>query len=285
MSGLQIYNAIEPTSVQQVFYLPKHTRVMVGSWAEWLERGEKDLTVAKDEFEKQNYGHTGYCLQQAIEKHVKSLWVAGGIEDPKKLGHDIVGYFVRQIIDNLQEWEFGKEGLSKKEFRESMQTSKDIIDDIRSDDGLKGEFWMHSIGIKIDEPSECLKGYETNIKERFQKTSNTNGIVLIVAKAKKRAHSFARDGASDPAKIQSTAALATIRVTGLILLTYPHETYGRYPSSVKHKGEEKSVSDLYAEYSGGLKTLMDDTVTACSDLSCVARDLGAALDKQGRSPE
>ena len=258
---------------------------MASSWADWLEYGEQDLQTAKDEFEKQNYGHAAYCMQQALEKHVKSLWVAGGIEDPKKLGHDIVGYFVRRIIDNLQEWEFGKDGLSEKEFRASMQTADSIIKDIGRDDKLQGEFWMHSLGIKIGDPSDCLQGYESKIKDCLKQTGNTSGIVLVAAKAKKQAHSFAKDGASDPAKIQSTAALATIRVTDLILLTYPHETYGRYPSFVKHKGEEKSVSDLYAEYSGGLETLIAKTDKACSDLSCVARDLGAALDKQGRSPE
>ena len=252
---------------------------MVGSWAEWLDYGKQDLEATKDAFEKKNYGHAAYCMQQALEKHIKSLWVAGGIEDPKKLGHDIVKYFVCKIIDNLKEWEFGKEGLSKKEFHESVQTADSIIKDIGRDDRLKGEFWMHSLGIDIGKPSECLKGYKAKINDCFQKTSNTNGIVLVAAKAKKQAHSYARDRVSDPAKIQSTAALATIRVTDLILLTYPHETYGRYPSFVQYNGEKTSVTDLYAEYSGGLKTLIADVDQACSDLSSVTRDLDAALNK------
>lgn len=258
---------------------------MVGSWSEWLEYGEEDLTVAKDMFEKKNYKHAAYCMQQALEKHVKSLWVAGGIKDPKKLRHDIVGHFVCQITKNLGKWEFGKKGLSKKELCKSMETAESIIKAVGRDDGLKGEFWMRSLGIDIGDPSDCLEYYESKIKDFFNKTNNTNGIILIAAKARKRAHSYAKDRVSNPAKIPSAAAFATIGVTDLILLTYPHETYGRYPSFVKHKGEEKRVSDLYAEYSGGLETLIAKTDKACSYLSCVARDLDAALDKQGRSPE
>lgn len=251
---------------------------MVGSWSEWLEYGEEDLTVAKDMFEKKNYKHAAYCMQQALEKHVKSLWVAGGIKDPKKLGHDIVGNFVCRITKNLGKWEFDKKRLSQKEFCENMKITESIIKDIRRHDEIKGDFWMYSLGIRT-KLSKRLQDYESKIEACSKKTNNTNVIVLITTKAKSRAYSYAKDGVSNPAKIPSVAAFATIGVTDLILLTYPHETYGRYPSFVQYEGQKQRVSSLYAEYSGGLETLIAKTDKACSYLSCVARDLDAALNK------
>ena len=248
-------------------------------WEKWLKYGQDDLAAAKYMFENQKYRHAAYLTQQALEKHVKSLWVAGGMENPELLGHDIVGYWVSQITKNLGEVEFGNKGLSKTEFKRVMKNLKKITKDMKCNNGLKDDIWMYSLGIYRSKSSQCLRNHVSEAERFFEKFSGVGDMDVIATRAKNRSHSYANGNIGDKAKIPSTAALATIPITKWILVTYPHSTYDRYPMFVKCDDGEKNVADLYVEYKTGLEILMNDVSDACTYLSIVAENLNTACRK------
>ena len=82
-------------------------------WQEWLEYGKKDIKDARERFAENDYGQAAYMTQQALEKHVKSVWITCDMAQPKDLGHDIVGHIVGEIRKSLKEWEFDPKDYQK----------------------------------------------------------------------------------------------------------------------------------------------------------------------------
>lgn len=86
---------------------------MAEEWKRWMERGAKDMCIAREAFRREDYEHAAYMTQQALEKYVKSIWIVGDMGQPKDLKHDIVGHLVSEIDEGLEKCEFGPSSMPK----------------------------------------------------------------------------------------------------------------------------------------------------------------------------
>lgn len=144
----------------------------------------------------------------------------------------------------------------------------------------KVAFWRHSLGIKVTEVSGRLEGH-VKAAEKFFKDfeGGGNNMCIIRKKAKSKAASYAKGRASvQQVQIRTTVVMTIVSTIELIVNTFPHSIYGRYPIYMESEGMESSA--IYAKQAGHLKKMMDKVDEACTDLSGVVQDLSTARDKQ-----
>ena len=253
---------------------------MADDWHEWLEYGKKDIKDAKERFAENDYGQAAYMTQQALEKHVKSIWITCGMAQPKELGHDIVGHIVGKIRKSLKEWKFGAKGLSKDEIEKMMETAEGIVKEMKRDGEMKSAFWKHSLGIETASVPECFKKYMPEVEKVVGKNGDAKRIMRVVAKrAKTRTAGRARGRALKDAKMRAKVFASTIDAVELLMKVFPHSTYGHYPYSVECDDGTKRSSDLYVEYKENLKSLIDEVEKACGKLAVTAAGLAKARKK------
>lgn len=250
----------------------------MNQWKAWLERGQKDLQIAKEMLEKPDYEHAAYMTQQALEKHVKSVWIIGGGE-PKELSHDVVGYLVEEIQRDIKEDRFDSSVVPKEVAEKIAADLSKIRDDMRKQYSTKVAIWKHSIGIETTEVSGRLQGHVDAAEEFFKKYKGYESQIFIIRKAaKSRAASYAeKPSYLKQGQIRTVALQAIMAVMKLIVETLPHETYGRYPIHIE--SEKKNSIAVYAEQSSNLKKLVCKTDEECTYLSCVAENLAKARKK------
>jgi len=248
-------------------------------WEEWLLRGQKDLRVAKMMFEEKDYEHAAYMTQQALEKHVKAAWVMANMAQPKKLKHDIVGYILNKSIENFEEWEFVPSGLSKHELKENLEMSKYIINEMKKDGEVRSMFWKVSLGIEVNKLPACLDEYESKIKKVVgdgKAGNKTNKVLrLVVKNAKKEASRYAKKRISGQKKMRANVGIATALVAGLLVATFPHNAYGRYPYVICN-GKEKKSAEIYVKRCKNLKNLIDCVEEACKKIAGMTKNVGRA---------
>ena len=218
--------------------------------------------------------------QQALEKHVKSIWIIGNMAQPKDLGHDIVGHIVGKIRKSLKEWEFDPKGLTKDEIEKIIEDTDEIVKEMKRDGEMKSVFWKYSLGIGTPGVPECFKKYMPEVEKIVGKNGDVKKIMRVAAKrAKTRTARRARGRALKDAVMRAKVIASTIAVMELLMKAFPHSTYGRYPYSVECDGGRKRSTDLYVEYKENLKSLIDDIEKACGKLAGAAAGLAKARGK------
>ena len=250
-------------------------------WKRWRERGRKDLAIAEEMFTKQDYEHAAYMTQQALEKHVKAVWMVGGMGQPKDLSHDIVGHFVDKIQKDLKECEFSSNTMSKDEVEKMMQDVGRIVEDMQCHRSTRDALWKHSLGIEVTNVSKRFMK-SVKVADEFLKEFKTyeHKIQIVRKQTKSKAKSYAEKPAFvKQAQIKTTTVMSIVCNMELIIKTIPHYIYGRYPSRVKWGNGERNASDLYVECKSGLRTLMDDVGKTCVYLHDVAKDLDTLCGK------
>lgn len=252
---------------------------MKDDWQAWLERGKKDTDRVTDALEKQDYEHAAYMAQQALEKHVKSVWIVSDMGNPKDLKHDIMGHIVDAMRDGFKTCEFDSSSLSKADMTKTADLVASIMKDMREHYSTKVAFWRHSLGIDVTEVSERFAGHAEEA-DKFLANFKSGGdeLRIVSRKAASKASSYAKSHiAVEQAKIRTVAVLAIFSTVELIIKTFPHSTYGRYPNYIDKDGAEST--EIYARRADDLKKLLDETKEACRRLSEVASDLGRAKHK------
>lgn len=251
---------------------------MNNGWKAWLERGQKDLCIAKM-FEKTDCEHAAYMTQQALEKHIKAVWIAGNMGQPEDLGHDIVKRLVREIKENSEEFEFSSNTLSKKDAEELMESVEKIIDRMRERPATKAEYWKHSLNIASDKVPESLEKDGNKASEFLEKNQKRGVSILVMCrKVEAKASGYGKmHGLVERAKIKTAVLLSISACTELIINTFPHNTYGRYPTLVE---PEKEISTaLYARQSDYVGKMLNEAEEVCTCLSVVAENLAKARKK------
>ena len=248
----------------------------MNDWKAWQARSKKDMDRAVDAFAKKDYEHAAYMTQQALEKHVKSVWIIGGGE-PKELNHGIVERIVEEIQKNIKEGKFYSSILPKKAAEKLALDLCEVMGDMQEHYTTQVATWKHSIGI---ETTGASGRFGRHVKAA-QKFLNGNGglenqIHKIQKIAQSKVNSYAQKPASSvtQAQIKTDALLAIAYVTEVIIKTLPHETYGRYPTYIEPENEIST--SIYVKQFRKLDKLMKETKQACAYLSCVAENLARA---------
>ena len=250
---------------------------MNDGWRAWLERGQKDLRIARM-FEETDYEHAAYMAQQALEKHVKSVWVAGGMGQPKNLKHDIVRYLVSEIEESSEGFEFRSDTLSDKDVKEIRKHLKKVTGNMRKRSATEAEYWKHSLNIKSSQAPESLQEDADKAAKLLGKILNRRGCILgIRRRAASKAAGYGQKHGLEQVEIRAEALIEIIKHMELIVKASPHNTYGRYPTLVE---PEKEISTaLYARQSEYVGKMLNEVEEACTCLSGVAENLAKARRK------
>ena len=250
----------------------------MNDWKAWLERGKKDMDRATEAFAKQDYEHAAYMTQQALEKHIKSVWIAGDMGQPKDLGHDIAGHIVKEIKEGFEKCEFESSSLSRDGMEKTMDEVDEIIKDMQSHYSTKVAIWKDSLGIEVTKVSKRFDEHAENAKERLKDFNGRNEIHIVRKKAESKASSYAESHISvQSVQIRTTAVMAIVSAMELIIRTFPHVTYGRYPIYVED--EKMDSAAIYAKQAPHLEKLSRRTDKECAYLSGVAENLAKARKK------
>lgn len=247
---------------------------MRNQWKAWLERGQKDLQIAKDMFEKKDYEHAAYMTQQALEKHAKAVWITGGGE-PDDLKHDIVIHLVDEINEHIDKGELNSELLSTKR-EEIMGHVQEVMCKMRDRPATRIAFWSQSLSLEntnvpkgLQDEGDYAYKFMQDLRDRIGDTQ------IICRKAEAKATSYGtKPGSTEPSKLKTTAIIALIPCIELIVRTFPHNTYGRYPTYIE---SEKEISTtLYARQFCKLDKMVRETEKLCTFLSFIAGNLAKA---------
>ena len=250
----------------------------MNDWKAWLERGKKDMDRATEAFAKQDYEHAAYMTQQALEKHVKSVWIASGMGQPKDLGHDIVGHLVLEIKKSSKEFDFHSDTLSDKDVKEIRKHLEKIIDKMQKRPATEAEYWKHSLNIESPCVPENLQKDAIKAAKLLRKILNRRGCIMgIRRRAGSKASNYREKHGLERIEMRAEALMAIIKHIELILKTSPHNTYGRYPTLVE---PEKEISTaLYARQSEDVCRMRDEVEKACGKLAVTAAGLAKARKK------
>ena len=245
-------------------------------WKAWLERGKKDMNRATEAFAKRDYEHAAYMTQQALEKHVKSVLAADGVEELKSWRHDILTKFVKDVKSNIRNSYFDHSILSKNEANTMACEMDAIIKCLKCDDSNIA-VWKHSLGVKkINEPP-CFKERKITVIKLGSDVAVAK-IQILRKKTKSQAHSHASSKKRvQQIKIRSVSTMAFLATANVLIETFPHLTYGRYPDIVGGV----STTGIYTRHAEGLRELMVRTDDACAFLAEIAESVSKMRGKFG----
>lgn len=241
---------------------------MKNGWKAWLERGRKDLQAAESAFGEQDYMHAAHMTQQGLEKHFKAVLAADGEKNIKSWGHDILTKFVKDIKSKIANEYVDHSMLPKKE-AEVMACELDSIVQCLKNDDAKIAVWKHSLGMKKIGDPDCFKQRKVTITKLSSNTAMVK-IDIIRTKTKSQARSYAKSRKPvEPIKIYKVSTMTLLAVADVLIETFPHFDYGRFPDCVGRV----STDSIYARHVDGLNDLKVRVGRACTFLADVAESL------------
>ena len=247
---------------------------MKNQWKAWLERGQKDLQAAECAFEKLDYMHAAHMTQQGLEKHLKAVLAADGVEDLKSWGHDFLTKFVRDVKSNVTNGYFDHKMLPQNEANVMACELESIVQCLKCDD-TNIAIWKYSLGMKKVGNPDCLKKRKITIT-KLSSDATMAKIDILRTKTKSQARSHAQSKKPvQPIKIQKASTMALLSVADVLIETLPHFEYGRFPNRV----DRVSTASIYTKHADGLNDLRARVGRACTFLAEIAESLDKIHDK------
>ena len=263
-----------PAADRQSFSLQSGRGFMKNQWKAWLERGQKDLQAAECAFGKRDYMHAAHMTQQGLEKHLKATLVADGVADIKSWGHDFLTKFVKNIKSNVTNGYFDHNTLPQNKANVMVCELESIVQCLKCDDANIA-VWKHSLGMKKIGNPDCFKKRKITITKLSSDVAMVKiDILRTKTKSQARSHTQSKKPVR-PIKIHEVSTMALLSVADVLIETFPHFEYGRFPNHV----DRVSTASIYTEHADGLNDLRIRVDSACTFLAEIAESLDKIHNK------
>jgi hypothetical protein len=233
---------------------------MVG-WKDYREQCRRDVDACLALYRDGNYGNSAYLLQQSVEKYAKMILFHGNIFSIPIMTHEPLSKFAKDILPI-----FGKIDALVKKY--DLHTTPSTIVNLQQDylrqcanilpqlknSSVKIAIWKNSLGIVLD-------ASEKAIFAQYQYFTSPNRFSLdrIIASGvgDVKEDQFMKEANSDHDIKRLRYYKMVAEIGRMIVTTFPHEDYGRYPTDIPTATGTKLSTDLYQQHKTELGNLID----------------------------
>lgn len=258
----------------------------MNEWKLFRHDSERDLEAANALFEGGNYGNAAFHGQQAFEKMIKAAVLKDGTLEltARKMAHIPFAkiYEKRLPAENREGWWEQIDDLS------SAVWPILLLNTIKPGGFLHTLFWKMSLNIPmpglvdddhLDIPPEyreervmCLEINPDPRRPRFRHPSSTSSkgetVEFMFSNLYLDKYQFLRQKMKNTSQIDDLLDVV-LSFTNLYLLAYPHESLGRYSTSIDGTGgggSNKNSFELYEIQRLELRKLIDEITSAVTAL-------------------
>jgi HEPN domain-containing protein len=226
-------------------------------WKDFRKQSQSDIAASKLLYKAEDYGNAAYHLQQAVEKHIKCILLAGGLM-PKRT-HLPLSEFLEEFIKGIADFKNIAERHNVQVFdsdtRESttqfLDQSRIIVEALAQDKpSFRNALWKNSLGIPLIDRQEEAVFQQCPIFRRHAKLK-----ITIIRGWLNDADISNFD--NDPVIKRLKYYKTPVELGPTLAATFPHEDVGRYPTDIRTKKGLKNSVDLYEEHKKELGKLIE----------------------------
>ncbi len=122
-----------------------------------FQNGQLDLDAAKILFDNECYGHTAFCLQQALEKYIKAFILKNNVfENIEELKHLPYVKIIKMYLDLIKSFNEHTPQLQFNSFIRVFEHIFGFLKKMTHDDNLKIIVWKNSLQIPLSDTEISL---------------------------------------------------------------------------------------------------------------------------------
>jgi HEPN domain-containing protein len=227
----------------------------------FLKQSQTDIKACNQLYGSGDYGNAAYHLQQAVEKHVKCILLAGGLM-PKRKTHLSLSEFLEEFISGIADFKNIAEKYNVQIFdshthestTQFLDQSRIIIEALAEGKAsFLSALWKNSLNIPLVDRQEEAVFQQCPIFRRHAKLKIT---ILRGFESETDRDNFD----NDPQIKRLHYYKPIVELGPTIAATHPHAEVGRYPTDINTTKGVKNSVELYEERKGELRKLIDQVV-------------------------
>lgn len=230
------------------------------TWQDYLHQSQTDKDACLILYDKGHYGLAAYCMQQALEKIAKAFLFKHGLHAIPLRTHSPL-LFIEQILPFLARIEDKakqhnipfKRGQSADRHDSYIEQCIKVKQDLNNE-CFKRAIWKNSLNIALDAQEQMVFAKYPDFRDYYR--FNLTEILDIgndADKGKKFVDTINTESSTRNGAFYRTMAM----YARMIVATFPHEEYGRYPIDLPVKGATMLTITLYNKHRTDLKEMID----------------------------
>ncbi len=224
----------------------------------FLKQSQTDIKACNLLYESGDYGNAAYHLQQAVEKHVKCILLAGGLM-PKRKTHLPLSEFLDEFVAGMADFKSIAEKYNVQIFDlNTEESTTQFLDQSRiimealaeGKASFLSALWKNSLNIPLVDKQEEAVFQQCPIFRRHAKLKITKmrGWVNETDKS---------NFDNDPVVKRLYYYKTPVELGPTIAATFPHAEVGRYPTDINTTRGGRNSVELYEEHKKEFRELID----------------------------